>query len=129
MELFQTSVREQILPKKSESQQKLAEITQGVGEIKQQIRKIAITDAKVAKDLLGRMNNLEKMMDDVFPDLMNEIEGISKRLDNLNAEFFSQIFKDILQKELKEHGNNQSEEVKAQVNEGIKVLQSTMMGL
>ena len=129
MELFQTSVREQILPKKSESQQKLSDITQGVGEIKQQIRKIAITDAKVAKDLLGRMNNLEKMMDDVFPDLMNEIEGISKRLDNLNAEFFSQIFKDILQKELKEHGNNQSEEVKAQVNEGIKVLQSTMMGL
>ena len=129
MELFQTSVREQILPKKSESQQKLSDITQGVGEIKQQIRKIAITDAKVAKDLLGRMNNLEKMMDDVFPDLMNEIEGISKRLDNLNAEFFSKIFKDILQKELKEHGNNQSEEVKAQVNEGIKVLQSTMMGL
>ena len=75
------------------------------------------------------MNNLEKMMDDVFPDLMNEIEGISKRLDNLNADFFSKIFKEILQKELKEHGKNQSDEVKAQVDEGIKVIQSTMMGL
>jgi len=52
------------------------------------------------------MNNLEKMMDDVFPDLINEIEGISKRLDNLNAEFFSKIFKDILQKELKDHREN-----------------------
>ncbi len=129
MDLFQSSVREQILPKKSESQQKLADITQGVGEIKQEIRKIAITDTKVAKDLLGRMNNLEKIMDDVFPDLINEIEGISKRLDNLNAEFFSKIFKDILQKELKDHRENQSEEVKAQVDEGVKVLQSTMMGL
>jgi len=52
------------------------------------------------------MNNLERMMDDVFPDLMNEIEGIGKRLDNLNADFFSKIFGDILKKELREHGKN-----------------------
>lgn len=46
------------------------------------------------------------MMDDVFPDLMNEIESIGKRLDNLNADFFSKIFVDILKKELKDHGKN-----------------------
>ena len=46
------------------------------------------------------------MMDDVFPDLMNEIDGIAKRLDNLNADFFSKIFGDVLKKELQEHGKN-----------------------
>jgi hypothetical protein len=44
-----------------------------VGDIKQQIRLIAQTDAKVAKELLAKMNNLEKLMDDVFPDLIEEI--------------------------------------------------------
>jgi hypothetical protein len=58
------------------------------------------------------MNNLEKLMDDVFPDLSNEIQGINQRIDNLNADFFSTIFRDVLKKELKDFGKSQSEEVK-----------------
>ena len=50
------------------------------------------------------MNNLEKLMDEIFPDLMSEIEGIGKKLDNLNADFFNKIFSDVVKKELKEHG-------------------------
>jgi len=59
-------------PEKSEAnQKKLNEITEGVVEIKKQIRQISITDPKNAKELLAKMNNLEKMMDDSFPDLIN----------------------------------------------------------
>jgi gas vesicle protein len=59
-------------PEKSEAnQKKLSEITQVVGEIKQQIRQITLTDPKNGKELLAKMSNLEKMMDDSFPDLIN----------------------------------------------------------
>ena len=111
-----------MLPKRNDAKQRLNEITLELGEVKQHIRQIALTEAKIAKELLAKMNNLERMMDDVFPDLMNEIESIGKRLDNLNADFFSKIFGDILKKELKEHGKNQSMEVKEQVDAGLKDL-------
>ncbi len=68
-------------------------------------------------------------MDEVFPDLMSEIEGIGKKLDNLNADFFKKIFSDILRKELKEHEKNQSEEVKAHVDAGLKDLKETVGGM
>ena len=87
-----------------EAQKKLNEITDGVCEIKQQIRNIALTDAKIAKELLSKMNTLEKLMDDVFPDLIGEIQGIKERLDNLNTDFFSTIFRDVLRQELKDYG-------------------------
>ncbi len=58
-------------------------------------------------------------MDEVFPDLMSEIDGISKKLDNLNADFFAKIFSDTLKKELKEHGNHQSEEITANVQASL----------
>jgi len=94
-----------------------------VGDIKQEIRKIAQTDAKVAKELLAKMNNLEKLMDDVFPDLIEQIQGINSRLDNLNADFFSSIFRGVLKKELKDFGKNQSEEVKEHFNMSLEGLQ------
>ncbi len=71
------------------------------------------------------MNNLEKMMDDSFPDLINQIQLISDRLNKLSADFFSKIFKEVFQKEtkeLKEHVKNQTEEVKGHVDERIKEL-------
>ena len=111
-----------MLPKKNDARERLTEITLELGEVKQHIRQIALSEAKLAKELLAKMNNLERMMDDVFPDLMNEIEGIGKRLDNLNADFFSKIFGDVLKKELREHGKNQSMEVKEQVDASLKDL-------
>ena len=81
--MMKQQIKDKIMPgngggcSNSDTQKKLNEITDGVGEIKQQIRQIALTDAKVAKDLLSKMNNLEKIMDDVFPDLMSEIQGIN----------------------------------------------------
>ena len=47
------------------------------------------------------MDNLDKMMSDVFPDMIDKLEGISERLDNLNGDFFSKIFSEVLKKELK----------------------------
>ena len=114
LEMMRKQIKEKLLPVNSnnEQQKKLIEITDGVGSIKQQIRQIAQTDAKVAKELLAKMNNLEKLMDDVFPDLSNEIQGINQRIDNLNADFFSTIFRGVLKQELKDFGKSQSEEVK-----------------
>lgn len=52
---------------------RLNEIAEEFGLIKNQIRQLALTDAKAAKEILTKMNNLEKIMDDVFPDLIQEI--------------------------------------------------------
>lgn len=68
-------------------------------------------------------------MDDVFPDLMSEIDGIGKKLDNLNADFFTKIFSETLKKELKEHGNHQSEEIKANVQASLQDLKETVDGM
>ena len=73
----------------------------------------------MAKEILTKMNNLEKMMDDVFPDLIEEVQGISKRLDNLNADFFTQIFWDVLREELKSEREIQSIEVIAHLDAGL----------
>ena len=72
---------------------------------------MAQTDAKLAKEILTKMNNLEKTMDDVFPDLIEQVQGISKRLDDLNADFFTKIFRDVLQQELKLERDHSADKV------------------
>ncbi len=76
IESIKQQIKEQIMPNNGgyrDQKRKLNEITDCVGNIKQHIRQIAQIDAKVAKELLAKMANLEKLMDDVFPDVIEEI--------------------------------------------------------
>ena len=75
-ERIKQQIKKQIMPSNGgnrDQQSRLNEITDGVSDIKQHIRQIAQIDAKIAKQLLAKMANLEKLMDDVFPDLIEEI--------------------------------------------------------
>lgn len=86
-------------------------------DIKNKIRKGNLSDADAAKKILTKMDNLDKMMSDVFADLIEQVEGISKRIDDLNADFFSKIFRDVLKEELRHERENDANEVFAHLNE------------
>ena len=123
VETIKQQIKEKIMPSSAagygDSQKKLNDITERVGEIKQQIRQVAASDAKMAKDLLAKMNSLEKMMDDVFPDLIDEIQGVKSRLEGLNADFFSNIFSGVLRQEFNDFKRSQSLEVKERVDASL----------
>ncbi len=123
VETIKQQIKEKIMPCSAagngDSQKKLNDITERVGEIKQQIRQVAASDAKMAKDLLAKMNSLEKMMDDVFPDLIDEIQGVKSRLEGLNADFFSNIFSGVLRQEFNDFKRSQSLEVKERVDASL----------
>ena len=70
-------------------------------DVKNQIRQAAFKDAKIGEVILTNIRSLEKLMDEDFNDLIGQVYGISKRLDDLNADFFTKIFRDILKQELK----------------------------
>jgi hypothetical protein len=70
-------------------------------DVKNQIRQAAFKDAKIGEVILTNIRSLEKLMDEDFNDLIGQVNGISKRLDDLNADFFTKIFRDILKQELK----------------------------
>ena len=69
-------------------------------DVKNQIRQAAFKDAKIGEVILTNIRSLEKLMDEDFNDLIEQVNGISKRLDDLNADFFTKIFRDILKQEL-----------------------------
>ena len=54
-----------------------------------------------------KMDNLEKIMEDSFVDMNDQIQVMSDRFEKLDAE-------------LKEHGKNQTEQLKAHFDERIK---------
>jgi hypothetical protein len=48
-------------------------------------------------------------MDEDFIDLIDHVKGISKRLDDLNADFFTKIFTEIMDQAVKREGGSQTE--------------------
>ena len=68
------------------------EIMQEFTEVKLQIRQAASKDEKICGNILTKIASLEKTMDGEFQDLVEQVNGIGKRLEELNAEFFTKIF-------------------------------------
>ncbi len=46
------------------------------------------------------MTNLESMTDTMYTDLKDELTGISKRLDELNGDFFKGVVREVMREEL-----------------------------
>jgi len=59
-------------------------------------------------------------MEEDFQDMVEQVNGIAKRLDELNGDFFSKIFKDTLREELKSVGENQTGKVIAYIEKFLK---------
>ena len=98
---------------------KFDEIMQEFTDVKNQIRQAAFKDAKIGEVILTNIRSLEKLMNEDFNDLIEQVNGISKRLDDLNADFFTKIFRDILKQELKQEGDSQTNKVIASI-QGLK---------
>ena len=95
-------------------------------DVKNQIRLLALAEGKGAKDILAKMNGLEKIMDDVLADLTEEVKSISERIDLLNEEFFTKIFRNLF-KEIKEDNIKQSQKVIEHIDAGLGTLQQQML--
>ena len=129
VEMFKQRLRDQVLYNNgpgggAEVQQplqfnKFEEIMQEFTDVKNQIRQAAFKDAKIGEVILTNIRSLEKLMDEDFNDLIGQVNGISKRLDDLNADFFTKIFRDILKQELKQEGDSQTNKVIASI-QGLK---------
>jgi hypothetical protein len=50
-------------------------------EVKNQIRLLALAESNGIRDIIAKMNGLEKVMDDVLADLTEDVKSISKRID------------------------------------------------
>ncbi len=95
-------------------------------DVKNQIRLLALAEGKGAKDILAKMNGLEKIMDDVLTDLTEEVKSISERIDLLNEEFFTKIFRNLF-KDIKEDNIKQSQKVIEHIDAGLGTLQQQML--
>ena len=95
-------------------------------DVKNQIRLLALAEGKGAKDILAKMNGLEKIMDDVLADLTEEVKSISERIDLLNEEFFTKIFRNLF-KEIKDDNMKQSQKVIEHIDAGLGTLQQQML--
>jgi formate dehydrogenase maturation protein FdhE len=95
-------------------------------DVKNQIRLLALAEGKGAKDILAKMNGLEKIMDDVLTDLTEEVKSISERIDLLNEEFFTKIFRNLF-KEIKDDNMKQSQKVIEHIDAGLGTLQQQML--
>ena len=84
-------------------------------DVKNQIRQAASKGAKIGGEILTKIASLEKFMNEDFYEMVEQVNGISKRLDELNADFFTKIFKDILKQELKSEGDSQTNKVIAYI--------------
>ena len=65
------------------------------------------------------MTNLETMTENMVYELKDELSGITKRLDELNADFFKGIFRDVLRDELQTSQRIQAEEVKSHFDSSL----------
>lgn len=67
-------------------------------EVRNGMRDLSLTNTKEGKDLLNKIRNIEKMTEDYFDEMFKTIDGVSKKIDGLNEDFFTKIFGQALQK-------------------------------
>ena len=67
-------------------------------EVRNSMRDLSLTNTKEGKDLLNKIRNIEKMTEDYFDEMFKAIDGVSKKIDGLNEDFFTKIFGKALQK-------------------------------
>ena len=61
-------------------------------EVRNGMRDLSLTNTKEGKDLLNKIRNIEKMTEDYFDEMFKAIDGVSKKIDGLNEDFFTKIF-------------------------------------
>jgi hypothetical protein len=66
------------------------------------------------------MKQLESMTDNMYNDLKEELNGISRNLEKLNGDFFKGIVREVMREELQISQRRQAEEVKGHFDASVQ---------
>lgn len=86
--------------KKKQIENSKREIFVQINKAKDEIRSALSQANQHNPQIIATINSIEYQLETTLLDMSSQVTGISKKLDELNGEFFSGVFKDVFTKEI-----------------------------